>query len=328
MTAPDGNGAATRLSQISAHLSALPSSDLPPPLPAPAHGSPEAPQAPEPSDGANVPAAPPPTLILIFGWTGGSAAHFSLYVQRYEERYPTARILVFPTGFLDLSPWPFATRRVLERGFEDVLHAPKHSVGDVGDDSESNGVYDSEPPRILAHVFSNGGTVRFTYLAEWYRRLTLRPLPVYALIFDSAPSHSGIWEHSRAIVLVTAQLRPLGYAGFGAILLWLSAFSAWSTVTLQREPVPWMLSAVSDPMLVPLDVLRLYIFSKLDALIPWKEVKDHAEEAQRGGYKVRELEMENSGHCRHAKTHPDMYWTAVTSLWNEALASQASHQSS
>ena len=58
-----------------------------------------------------------------------------------------------------------------------------------------------------------------------------------------------------------------------------------------------------------------YLFSKGDRMIEWTEVEQHAEEARRKGWKVKEVIFEGSGHCAHLTMDRRRYVEAINSVW-------------
>jgi hypothetical protein len=69
---------------------------------------------------------------------------------------------------------------------------------------------------------------------------------------------------------------------------------------------------LNDEALFELKMPRLYIYSKVDEMVRWSDVYDHAEDARRKGYKrVSEVVFDHSGHCAHLREDEDKYWKAV-----------------
>ena len=69
---------------------------------------------------------------------------------------------------------------------------------------------------------------------------------------------------------------------------------------------------LNDPEMFGVDVPRLYVYSKADELVPWRDVESHAEDAGRRGYgEVKRVLFEDSAHCAHAMAHREEYWGAV-----------------
>lgn len=60
-----------------------------------------------------------------------------------------------------------------------------------------------------------------------------------------------------------------------------------------------------------------YLFSKEDRMIEWTDIEQHAEEARRKGWKVKEVLFEGSGHCAHLNIDRRRYVEAVNSVWKD-----------
>ncbi len=59
-----------------------------------------------------------------------------------------------------------------------------------------------------------------------------------------------------------------------------------------------------------------YFYSKADRMCLWSDVRDHAEEAKRKGWEVKEFLFEGSGHCAHLSNDEERYAMAVKSIWD------------
>ena len=59
-----------------------------------------------------------------------------------------------------------------------------------------------------------------------------------------------------------------------------------------------------------------YIWSKGDELIEWRDIVEHAKEAERRGWEVRSEEFLESGHCDHLKVDGERYTRIVQEAWN------------
>lgn len=60
---------------------------------------------------------------------------------------------------------------------------------------------------------------------------------------------------------------------------------------------------------------RLYLFSRKDTLISWREVTRHAETAKERGMDVRCELFEESAHVAHARVEPERYWSSIQEVW-------------
>ena len=58
-----------------------------------------------------------------------------------------------------------------------------------------------------------------------------------------------------------------------------------------------------------------YFYSKADRMCLWTDIRDHANDARRLGWDVREVVFEGSGHCAHFPMDESKYADAVRSIW-------------
>lgn len=248
---------------------------------------------------------PPPTTILFFAWLGALPRHFSKYITHYINRYPNARILVITTGNSDLIYRSYATQ---EKRLEPALQV-------VLADSNLDG-----GGRLLAHAFSNGGSNALANLLLTFRRRTGNPLPLRALILDSAPGRvhlRPLADAMRMSMPKQAYLQlPILIFVFSLLgLLWV----VHSVLRLENS-VDRLRRLLNDPQWSPLDARRYYVYSKSDKLVKWEDVEEHADEAERRGYHVRREEFDTSEHVSHMKMDRVKYWSAMERLWNSSRA--------
>lgn len=61
---------------------------------------------------------------------------------------------------------------------------------------------------------------------------------------------------------------------------------------------------------------RCYIYSEEDELVDWRDVEDHARDAEEKGFVVRREKVVGSGHCAHARGEGGKrYWETVRETW-------------
>ncbi|KAI0032538.1 hypothetical protein K488DRAFT_49709, partial [Vararia minispora EC-137] len=266
------------------------------------------------------------SLILLFGWMEAKMTHLQKYSQVYSEKYPHTLQLILrcpPSFFFTstraqsaiLEP---AVRLLEDEGYvspTDMALVPSHQI--------------APRPRILVHVFSNGGAYVLTSLSAI---LATRSLPAgmpsaneipTALILDSTPGKTSIQGAVRAF---TAQMRyPL--------LRWLVATSVWvfgcalfiyhdvlnqSESTLSRTR-----RILNSPNLLPWTsrhTPRLYIYSLVDELVPSADIDEHIADAIRLGCRVNTEVFESSAHVSHMRKDPARYWGAVQKTWDIAVS--------
>ena len=64
-----------------------------------------------------------------------------------------------------------------------------------------------------------------------------------------------------------------------------------------------------------------YFYSKEDRMCLWSDIKEHADEARRLGWDVREMVFDGSGHCAHYSKDEERYASAVRSMWDGSSTS-------
>jgi len=166
---------------------------------------------------------------------------------------------------------------------------------------------------------------------QYYTSLPSASLPTAAYILDSCPGQGGFKETVRAFSTAI----PYPFLRFLVVLFLRAVFFRQTVIDFFRsllgkpKAVNYLqsvLAQIQNPQLLPWfskHTKRLYMYSKTDELIPWKEVEDHAKEGESLGFDVKLERFEDSEHVQHARTHPNQYWAAVKSLWDNA--SNAKH---
>lgn len=58
---------------------------------------------------------------------------------------------------------------------------------------------------------------------------------------------------------------------------------------------------------------RLYVYSRADVMIPWRDVQAHAAKARYPGgcAVVEEVMFERTPHCGHGIEEPEKYWASI-----------------
>jgi hypothetical protein len=184
-------------------------------------------------------------------------------------------------------------------------------------------------PRILTHAFSNGGSYLLVTLSQMLeeRAKPLRstsPLMTSALILDSCPGSGGL---STTILAFTGLIknRILRYtAALFVVIIYCLAYIS-SAIFKNKSSLDYLKQSLQSPHLLPWmdrDSPRLYVFSRNDKLVPWKQVLDHADEAKASGLNVQIKLFDKTPHVAHARVDPENYWAAVEKLWNKAYQAQ------
>ncbi|KAH7918341.1 hypothetical protein BV22DRAFT_1134666 [Leucogyrophana mollusca] len=270
-------------------------------------------------------AAPPPQIILIFGWMGAQLRHLQTYARAYDKLYPEAtQILVRSEPRF----W-WMTERAKRRHFQPVIEVlnaldcpPSPRVGLNGIAPEPlacNGT------RILTHVFSNGGSMQCVTLGKLLSEQGPGPFAsaasTSALVFDSCPASPSF----RSIRLAfSASIRnPVARFFAIAILYGMHLFHSFSSLLSGKQMgrMEGIKRDMLNPRILPwtnAQTPRLYLFSKKDELVPWSQVQEHANISRERGLNVHSELFENSQHVAHMRAEPKRYWSLVSNLWERA----------
>lgn len=140
------------------------------------------------------------------------------------------------------------------------------------------------------------------------------------LILDSSPS-TGTFRTLGLAFSIAVRNRIARYIALTVIYfvhaLRLSLHMVFGVETMGME-YPKMLLR---PRLLPwmnVQTPRLYIFSRKDELVPWKEVKQHVEVAKASGLSVHCEVYEDSAHVAHMRLDSKRYWASIQSTWQIA----------
>lgn len=76
---------------------------------------------------------------------------------------------------------------------------------------------------------------------------------------------------------------------------------------------------LNEPALLPSGVPRLYLYSKADKMVDWREVEEHARSAEECGASGRTelVRFERSEHVSHVREDAVRYWDAVRKCWED-----------
>ncbi|TPX13610.1 uncharacterized protein E0L32_006081 [Thyridium curvatum] len=276
----------------------------------------------DPSDAAAADGGPSrnddPTAILIHGWGGASAKSISGHAAGYRKLYPGAKIVVVlstPTLYLF-------------RSYDACVRAMRRVVDEIFPTAENS--KENEQPRLLVHVLSNTGLYFYSATLTAYRQRfgpgAKLPHPLLAL--DSAPGGSdfsanvGRWTQATAIGL--QRVSPLPYFATEKVcsLFW-HANRTLELATGRENMHAIGPRVVNDADLESTDAMRLYLYSKEDALMGWEDIEKHGQEAEEKGYKTTRVMFAGSSHVSHMRAHPDKYWEAVSRSWSQAIEAQS-----
>ena len=271
-------------------------------------------------------------IVILCTWLGAARKHIAKNTALYRRVAPNARILLIESSVGILTSGFVAKQRVIE--FEPAAAAvldtlaeyeqssPKTSANEVFDDKNINPPicqyspsFSHAKPKILLHIFSNGGMNSATHLLRLLRSRTDKPLALTGIIFDSCPGQGkSYWQSFNAMVLSFPQNIAWRFLGALAIHCFLIVLVVYVACGNEYPVNLWRRTPFEESS--PARGAR-YLYSKEDRMIDWTDVEQHAEEARRKGWRVEEVLFEGSGHCAHLSMDRRRYVDAVNSVWED-----------
>jgi len=109
--------------------------------------------------------------------------------------------------------------------------------------------------------------------------------------------------------LVLRILLSTFYAGILALMFLEDVFPGHENVVdaMRRE--------LNDSGLMSESARRCYIYSAEDDAISWKDVEDHARQAEAYGWSVTMVKFDGSQHVAHLRQDHIKYWEAIEAAW-------------
>lgn len=271
------------------------------------------PPSPEESLASN---ASHPHAVVLATWAFAQDNHIAKYVDQYRARFPGTCIFVAKC-FLRHFFWHPGARMDLE-----ALTSTIRSILDTGEDQASTVIQKSMQPKLLLHIFSNGGISTAYNLLNVYMAgdKSHRPFPEHVTIFDSTPGRYEYWSVVSALqfsipggYLVQKLVSvPLAHMLSSSLWIWCRIFQGEDWIARWRH-------ALNDPARV-LETCRSYAYSRADLLVESWAVEAHAEDARKQGFTVVHTADfgDKSAHVAHSRTDPTRYWTLVMNTWEYA----------
>lgn len=204
-------------------------------------------------------------------------------------------------------------------------------------------------PKILLHMFSNGGTNTATQFLFVLNERLRSPLPLSGMLYDSCPAKGTYWKDHRAMVYSLPKdiiSRTIGNIIVHIILLMLHTeiacglenpssllrrtlldekkirgrvTSAGEDEKGTEQPVSNIDSVKEEETTTepkqPAGKRSCYLYSKSDQMVDWTDIRDHAAEARRKGWDVEELVFDGSPHCGHFQKDEERYVQAMERMW-------------
>jgi len=137
-------------------------------------------------------------LVILATWVGSTAKNIARYTFLYKKVAPSAKILLI-RGLMENSlahyPIPRTNIRPAIDPIAQVLKECGYSINNL--DAHHGATRSSINPRILLHIFSNGGANNVLQHLQVWQSETGRPLPLSGLVIDSALAIGGAKQNYR-----------------------------------------------------------------------------------------------------------------------------------
>lgn len=289
--------------------------------------------------GDHIAASSAPDLVILFPWMYAQPRHIQKYTAGYQKLFPQIPILLILQDGSDL------TWRTPSSQFARLRPAVNYIDAFIKRHRAETQV--DGPPRILVHIWSNGGAYQAIQLDEAFSRSSstgLNVLPISGVLIDSAP---GILQFKQGIVALSMALPKFFIArilGKAVITLFLVLTALLRKLTGREDRITFlrrMLNAKDAAFVRSVNggigVRRCYIYSEGDKLVPREHVTKHVREARevidrpaegavfeaevesgqsrRKGTRVWEENFGTSQHVAHMMQDPKRYWQVVRDFW-------------
>ncbi|KAF3939221.1 hypothetical protein ABW19_dt0209118 [Dactylella cylindrospora] len=230
-------------------------------------------------------------LVIVFGWMDASPRHLVKYIQLHRSLQPGVPIICIQST---AAAW---------LGFTKSFQTSLPVVYDVVKSLPEN-------PKIFIHTFSNGGTGNLAQFLALYRYEVGSPMPVSAMVIDSAPGGGKFPDAiTRGVNAFLAQVKnAAARAVLGPILfIFLTIFVGIPAFLGFEDPISRMRRTLNDETLVSEGGIRGYTYCKGDIMVDWKFIEQHADEASDRGWIVLKRGFEGGSHVGGYRQHPTDY---------------------
>jgi hypothetical protein len=253
-------------------------------------------------------------LIVLCTWLGAGKRTIPKYIALHQQITPRTPILLIESSVWTVTPH-YSIQRSRTRPAVTVLQR-----------TLSNAASQNVSPKILIHTSSNGGSNSATQLLLEFQATTGKPLPIQGIVCDSAPAAGGYWKSYHSIMMSLPK-NSLAAKIVGPVLA--HAVPGWMYLNAALGRYPVFEDLIRDTMLSSEFVMTregkvegrrlriVYIWSKKDELIEWRDIVEHAKQAERTGWEVRSEEFLESAHCNHLKMDGERYANIVREAWKE-----------
>ncbi|KAL9040592.1 MAG: hypothetical protein Q9214_004425 [Letrouitia sp. 1 TL-2023] len=249
---------------------------------------------------------PSPETVLLFPWMMAQPKHITKYVAHLKVFFSNATIIPFPA--CSLAEFTYKSVSAQAEELQPVL----------------NSIFEQAAycRHLLGFAFSNGGCYHFSLFAHLWRQMTGKPLPVEAIIFDSAPGR-GTWARiSTALdesIIPPSWFLPFRMLAQSAVRFGVGAYIVTVQAIGSENVVERVWKTLNDASVIDLKAAKGFVFSKSDRMVRYQDVETHAEEAERLGWLVLKESFKGTGHAKHMLADEERYWAFVKKVWYKGV---------
>jgi hypothetical protein len=238
----------------------------------------------------------PPNTILILSWAGAAPRHIEKYVALYTAKFPTARIILTTSG---MENFMYRSNEKQRRLVAPVIAGLRDKPGD----------------KLLVHVLSNGGAKQWATINTAYFNTTGHVLKNEVTIIDSAPGRARYRQSLTTLIRILPRQLVLRIPLSIAFAVIIGSMFLVDLFPGHENVMDVMRRELNDSRLMSESTRRCYIYSAEDDTIGWKDVEDHARQAEASGWSVTVVKFNGSQHVAHLRQDPIKYWQAIESAW-------------
>ena len=263
-----------------------------------------------------------PDLVIICAWFRALPKYTAKYLAAHHARHPRAQILLLRSNIADMLLTPYSTQRKRFLSVVDLIetlpcsHSQQESNSSQNETKNKKKNMKENEKKVLLHVFSNGGSNTAVQLASAWRQTHSSPLPVRAIVLDSAPGSSSLHLAAKAITSsFPSQQRWWVTIFVYLFVLPLVALPAFFP-SGQGYLIDFLRARLNDPAFFPKRAGRVYMASSGDGLVLMGDVEAHCKAAREAGYDGAEVvRFRGSGHVAHVREDGGRYWGGVWGVW-------------
>ena len=255
-----------------------------------------------------------PDLVIICSWAFARERHIAKYLKGYKALFPGSSILLLQALFSNMVWRPEFLQMP---GFQPAVLAIQKYLDTA---SRAN-------PRILMHMFSNGGSYTAVQLAQAFQLSTGQTLPISAMVLDSTP---GIPPYEDGLKAVRMGTPKTFWAQYIMVPLVVGSLHLLRQLGLVKDAHTKLYRVLNDRDGAFLNegLPRSYVYSETDSMIRKSEVERHAEAAKErlevAGMSIDDVndlirleEFVGSQHVNHISLDAQRYWAIVSSTWEK-----------